>query len=425
MSSVAIWMILVPLILLVLGVPIGWSLASGCLTAILFEPNLMLATLTQRIFSTANSFTMIAIPAFMVAGEIMNRGGISRRIVKFCQSLLGQVSGSLSMVSIIACTFFAALTGSGMATAAAIGGIMLPEMKKHEYPGAFSAAVISIGATLGPIIPPSILFILYANATGLSVTKLMLTGLIPGLLAAGGMCVLAFLISKKKKIPKSDKPFRWSELWVAFKEAFFALLMPFLILGSIYSGICTATESAGIAVAYGLFVSIFIYKEIRLRDLLPLFISVAKNVANLLILCWCAQAFGWYMAYFNIPSIITNAVMSVASSKVVFILLANLLFIVAGMFMDTTAVTLIMAPIMAPIAAKLGINPIHFGFIMVYVLCIGNATPPFGPTTFIACNLSGEPIIKVSKELIPFILWEIGLGLLCSFVPQIPLFLTS
>ncbi len=416
MSGPAV-LLIVLLVCMVIGVPIAWSLCISCFAAICTLQGMPVTVLSQRIFTGADSFSLLAVPAFIVAGDIMSAGGISKRLINMASVFVGRIRGSLAIVSIVACTFFAALSGSANATTAAIGGIMYPEMVKRKYPEDFSAAVQAIGGTLGPIIPPSILFVFYGISTGVPIPKLLVSGLIPGILSCVLLCLVAMFMAKKYNIPIEERKSSAKEKVAAVKDAFWALLMPIIILGGIYAGIFTPTESAGVAVIYGIIVSLFIYKELTFKELLNIFKKSAVTTGNLIILVAGAQMFGWLVAYFNIPKIVATWIEGIAHSPITFLLLVNLILLVAGMFMEAMAIIVIMAPILAPIAANFGIDPVHFGLVVVFMLSLGIATPPFGPCLYVACGISKRPFIQVSKQLLPFIAVQIFAALLFTFVP--------
>ena len=410
---------------MIIGVPISWSLIGSSILAIFAMGNMPISVVCQRVFNGANSFSLLAIPAFVVAGDIMSAGGISKRLVDMVSVFIGRIQGNLGIVSIIACTLFASLSGAAVATTAAIGGIMYPEMEKRGYPKDFSAAVQAIGGTLGPVIPPSILFVMYGISTGNSIPKLLMSGIIPGIFTCLVLCFIVYIIAKKENMPKSDEKYTIREKFASVKNAFFAILMPVIILGGIYSGKFTPTESAGVAVIYGIIVSLFIYRELDIKGLIEIFKKSASSSANLLILVAGAQLFGWLVAYYNIPTAVANMILNIASSKLMFLLLVNLILFIAGMFMEAVALVLIMAPILAPLAGTFGVDPIHFGFIVVYMLCLGIATPPFGPCLFVACGISKQPFLLVSKRLLPFIAVQAACALIFSFVPEIVTWLPS
>lgn len=424
MEIAPIALFLVLLALMILGLPIAWALILSGITALLIDGGYPLAVAVQRMFTGADTFALLAIPFFMLAGEIMQRGGLSKRLVDFANSLVGSLPGGLSLVSIVSCTFFAAISGSSVATTAAIGGIMYPEMVKRNYPKDYSSAVQAVGGTLGIVIPPSIVFIMYGTATDVSIASLLMAGVFPGIFTGIALAVLAYFFAKKKNYPR-DSVFSFKDVLKTFKSAVLSLLMPIIILGGIYAGIFTPTESAVVAVVYGLVVSLVVYKELSLQDLLPVFVSTVKATANLMILVVSAQFFGWLVTIFNIPAAVTGYVMELASSQVIFLLCVNVLLLLTGMFMEVGATVLILGPILHPMALAFGVDPIHFGMLVVFLLAIGQATPPFGTTMFVACGISKQPVIKVARKLMPFILVEVGCALVFSFVPALSTWLPS
>lgn len=418
-------LIVVLVICMLIGVPIAWALCISCFAAITTLDTMPVTVLSQRIFTGMDSFSLLAVPAFIAAGDIMSAGGISKRLIDMANVLVGRIRGSLAIVSIVACTFFAALSGSANATTAAIGGIMYPEMVKRKYPEDFSAAVQAIGGTLGPIIPPSILFVFYGISTGAAIPKLLMSGIVPGIVSCFLLCGVAYFMAKKFNIPVEERKVSGKEKLAAVKNAFWAILMPVIILGGIYAGIFTPTESAGVAVIYGIIVSLFIYKELTVKELFQIFKKSAVTTGNLIILVAGAQMFGWLVAYFNIPRIVATWIESVAKTPVAFLLLVNLILFIAGMFMEAMAIIVIMAPILAPIAVNFGIDPIHFGLVVVFMLSLGIATPPFGPCLYVTCGISKRPFIQVSKQLLPFIGVQVIAALIFTFVPALSTFLPN
>lgn len=402
-----------------IGIPIAWSLSLSCIAALASMGGMPIALLTQRVFNGANNFSFLAVPAFVLAGEVMCQGGISKQLVNMAKIALGRIRGSLAIVSIVASTIFAALSGAATATTAAIGGLMYPEMKDAGYPEDFSAAVQAIGGTLGPVIPPSLMMIFYAVATGESVTKLLMSGILPGILTCIILCFLAYLIAKKENMPVSDEPFDLKAFINAIKDSFFALLMPIIILVTIYTGICTATEAASIAAVYGIIVALFIYRSINLKQLWNIFKKAAVQTVVTSIMVITAQLFGWIITYYNIPTMLANAIRSISSNSLVFLFLTLIILLIAGMFMEALSVVMIVAPILHPVALAYGIDPIFFGFFVVFVMCIGIATPPFGPCLFVTCSISQRPFVGVAKQIIPFILAEILVAVIVIFFPGI------
>jgi len=404
--------------LMVLGIPIAWALCASSVMTLTFFTNLPAAVIAQRLFTGVNSFTLLAVPAFMVAGEIMSKGGIAHRLIDMADAIVGRTRGGLAMVSIVACTFFAALTGSSIATTAAIGGIMYPEMVRRKYPEDFSAAVQSIGGTLGPVIPPSVLFILYGNSVNVSIPDLLMSGVLPGVVSCVGLCIVCYLLAIKLGIGKSSEgQFDVGKLIKSIRKALLALFMPLIILGGIYCGVFTPTESAGVAVAYGLLISVCIYKEMNLKELLEVFKTTAVSTANMTILIMGAQLFGWIVAYANVPTIVGSAIQAVANSQTQFLILVIFILLVFGMFMDGGAIILIIAPIIHPIAMQYGLDPIHFGLVAVFTIALGNATPPFGNTLYVATAITKRPFANIARNVLPFVFEQVALCFVFAFVP--------
>lgn len=424
MTLSAILLIIVLLVLMVLGIPITMALGTSCVAAILTDPRLSFALLSQKIFVGGDNFSMLAIPAFFLAGDIMAKGGLSKRLVSFADSLIGWVSGGISLVSIVACVFFAAISGSSVATTAAIGGLMYPEMVKRAYPKDYSAAVQAIGGTLGIVIPPSTVFVIYGNITGVSVAKLLMAGVVPGIITGVALCIYAYFRARKQNFPREEN-FSFVRFINSFKEAIWALIMPLIILGGIYAGIFTPTESAAVAVFYGFIVCIAIYRELSAKSYWKIVCDTAVNTANLMFLVTSAQMFGFLITYYRVPVYVTNAFMSIAANQYVFMSLVIILLIICGMFLEVGATNLILGPILAPIAVTFGIDPIHFGMVFVFLLAMGQATPPFGTTMFVACGISNEPVSKVSKQLLPFIGVEVLCAVLFAFTPILSVYLPN
>jgi C4-dicarboxylate transporter, DctM subunit len=424
MSSSAIALIVVLIVLMFIGLPITWALGGACIVAIFLDPTLSVSMITQKIFTGCDNFSMLALPAFFLAGDIMSKGGLSKRLVAFADSFVGWISGGISLVSIVACTFFAAISGSSVATTAAIGGLMYPEMVKRGYPKDYSAAVQAIGGTLGIVIPPSTVFVIYGNITGVSVAKLLMAGVLPGIICGVLLCIYAYYKAKKCNFPK-EAGFSFKRFLVSFKDAIWALIMPIVILGGIYAGIFTPTESAVVAVFYGFLVCMAIYREISGKDVWEIIKSTAVNTANLMFLVVTAQMFGYLITYYKIPVAVTNAFMTVVSNKYTFLLLIIILLLICGMFLEVGATNLILGPILAPIAAAFGIDPVHFGMLFVFLLALGQATPPFGTTMFVACGFSNQPVSKVAKNLVPFIAVEVACAFIFAYVPVLSTFLPN
>lgn len=424
MDAAAIALIVVLITAMALGFEITWSLGLACVVAVLIDPKLSFVVVSQRIFANSNSFSMLAIPAFMLAGDIMSKGGLSKRLVNFADSLVGWISGGISLVSIVACTFFAAISGSSVATTAAIGGLMYPEMVDRGYPEEYAAAVQAIGGTLGIVIPPSIVMVIYGNITGVPVGALLMSGMIPGILCCVFLCIYAYYKAKKCNFPKAEG-FSFKRFLLSFKDAIWALVMPVIILGGIYAGIFTPTESAVIAVVYGALVCLMIYREVTLKTVWEIVNDTAVGTANLMILVVTAQMFGWLISYYQIPQYVTEFMLAYVSGKYMFWAIIIILLSLCGMFLEVGATNLILAPILAPIAAAFGIDPVQFGLVFVFLLAMGQATPPFGTCLFVSCGISGKTVGGVSKQILPFVFVEVACGILFALVPALSTFLPN
>lgn len=410
------------LITAVIGAPIWVVLASSSFVALHFASSTPLLVVVQRMFTSTDSFPLLAIPLFMISGNLMEGGGISRRLINFCDSLLGSLTGGLGMVAILTCMFFAAISGSGPATVAAIGGIMIPAMEKAGYDKAFAAALMSVAGAIGVIIPPSIPMVNFGVAGSVSISTLFAAGFLPGILIGGALMLVCYVSAKKHGYGMESKTkFSLRNVVRSFVEAFWALLMPVIILGGIYGGIFTPTEAAGISVIYGFIIGVFVYKEMKLKDLVPMLMNAAKSTAMVMMIIASAAGFGWILTSERIPDAIAAAMMTISSNKIVILLLINLLLLFVGCIMETTASIIILTPIFLPIVTQMGVNPIHFGIIMVVNLAIGMSTPPLGVNLFVSCGIAKISIEENSKQLVKFLAANIAALLLITFFEPISL----
>lgn len=415
MSPIAVLLILF-FVTLFLGVPFVWSLTISCIASLCCMSGYPLMTVVQKMYNGGAKYTLLAIFFFMLAGAIMQHGGISSRLVHFSKALLGHIRGGLSIAVLAVCMMFAALSGSSIATTAAIGGMMYPELVKEKYPEGYAAALPVAGGTLGIVIPPSIVFVVYGATTGTSVSKLLMSGVIPGIMAGVFMCIYAYFYARKHNIPKSEG-FDLKRLLKATKESIWALLMPVIILGGIYSGIFTPTESAAVAVVYGLFVATFIHREMTPNKLFKIVIDAVKGTANILMLIMAASMFGYVLTVYQFPTIFTNLMSTFISGRVTFLLFLNVLLILLGMLMDSGAIILIIAPLVYPMAVSFGIDPVQLGCIIVFNLAVGQATPPFGNCLFAAIPATKQDIVTLSKNVFPFVIILFATVFLVSYVP--------
>ncbi|MDR2528501.1 MAG: TRAP transporter large permease [Synergistaceae bacterium] len=418
------------LVLAVIGAPIAIVLGGASMIAIHFGSGLPLTVVPQRMFTAADSFTLLAIPLFMIAGSLMDSGGISRRLIHLANKLVGGFTGGLALVGILTCMFFAAISGSGPATVAAIGGIMIPYMVKAGYDRNFASAVMSVAGSIGIVIPPSIPMVTYAIMASISVKTLFTSGFGPGVIVGLSLMFTAWRISKKKGYGGEKHAFSMSELLEALGDSFWALLMPVIILGGIYGSVFTPTEAAGVAVVYGLFVGLFVYRELDWRGIHKVLVDAGTTTAMIMLIICTAQVFGWIMTSQRIPDAIAKAVLSMTHSKFLVLMLINVILLLAGCVMETNAALIILTPILLPITTPLGISPAHLGIVMITNLAIGMSTPPLGVNLFVSCGINQRLGAKLSLEEIswsalPFIATNIVALLLITYVEPIALWLPS
>ncbi|MEA5083140.1 MAG: TRAP transporter large permease [Lachnospiraceae bacterium] len=411
-------------VLLFVGVPIAYSLCLSALFYMIGFTDIPLIIVGQQMLKGVDSFTLMAIPFFVIAGGLMESGGISKRIVNFAKTIVGFLPGGLAVVTVVASMIFAAMTGAGAATTAAVGGIMIPSMEENGYDGGYASAVQAVGGIFGPLIPPSILMVLYGVASGESVGDMLMAGLLPGLFL--GIIVIAVVIYQCiKKGYKGVGKFSLKNAVKAFYDAIWAIFAPIIILGGIYSGLFTPTEASAICCLYCLIVGLFVYKELKVETLGKIVFKAVKTAAGIMLIVSATQAFGWVITRAGIPQFVAECVTAVISSPAVFMLAVCLILLVAGCFIDAVPALLIFAPILIPTAKEYGISLIHFGVVMVVVLCIGLVTPPVGLNLFVASSVGGQPIHKIIPHL-PVLIGAISVGaLIIVFVPAIATFLPS
>ena len=413
-------------VLLGLGMPIAWSIGlSSLLTMLLSIPLLpAVTTVAQRMATGLDSFALLAIPFFILAGQIMNRGGVARRLIGFARSLANALPGGLAHVNILAAMLFGAIAGSAVAAASAIGSFMTGEMEKEGYSKEFSAAVNITSATTGMVIPPSNILIVYSLASGgVSVAALFLAGYLPGILTGLLLMLVAGIWAYRKGF-RGGKRSSLREIAIAFRDALPSLLLLLVVIGGIVAGVFTATEASAVAVVYCLVLA-FWYREIGLRDLPDIFLQSAGTTAIVLLLIGTSMSMSWIMAYENIPQSITSFLLGVSDNKFVILLIINLILLFVGIFMDMTPAVLIFTPIFLPVTNALGIDPIHFGIIMVMNLCIGLCTPPVGSVLFVGVGVAGTTIEKTIRPLLPLFAAMLLALLLVMLVPGLALWLPA
>lgn len=410
--------------LIILSVPIALSLGLAAAVPLIVFTDLPVLVVVQRFFTATDSFPFMAIPFFMVAGGILEKGGVSKRLIDLAMSIVGGLHGGLAIVSMLASAFFGAISGSSTATVAAIGSIMVPAMMREGYSMKFALATVASAGYLGVIIPPSIPMVTYGMATGASVGDMFMAGFIPGIFACAAMSIPAWIYGKKN-IPITSK-FSIGNFIKAFKEAIWALLMPIIILGGIYGGIFTPTEAAAVTCIYGLIVGFLVYKELNFKCLYEILKDSAASSAMIMIIVACAASFGFVITREMIPMQVANFISSLTSSPIVFMLLVNLLLLFVGTFMETNAAILILAPIFLPTVQQMNIDVVAFGLIMVLNLAIGTLTPPLGVNLFVAAGLLNTKIDNViNSHLAWYIIISIIVLLLLSFFPSIIMFLPN
>ena len=405
-------------VLLFLGIPIAYALCLSALAYMVLFSNVPLIIIGQQMLKGVDSFTLMAIPFFVIAGCLMQSGGISKRIVDFAKKLVGWMPGGLAVVDIVASMIFAAMTGAGAATTAAVGGIMIPSMEEEGYDPGFASAIQTMGGIFGPIIPPSVLMVLYAVASGESVGDMLLAGLLPGLFLGLVLIVVVVMLCMRKGYRGSGR-FSGRAAIKAFADAFFALLAPVIILGGIYSGFMTPTEASAVCCFYCLLVGLFVYREIKITQVCKIVYDGVKSAAGIMLIVAATQVFGWVITRAGIPQTVAKMFTSSISSSTVFLFAVCLILLVAGCFIDAVPALLIFAPIFCPTAEAYGIDMVHFGVVMVIVLCIGLATPPVGINLYVASSVGGQPVHKIIPHL-PIPLLAITLGtIIVVLVPQI------
>lgn len=403
------------LTLLFAGIPVAFCL--GVSSVIYFVGTGMpVNIMAQRFFSGIDSFTLLCVPGFILAGNLMNSGGITDRIIGFCNKLVGHIRGSLGLANIVASMIFAGISGTAVADSASIGGILIPAMIKEGYEDDFSVGVTAASSCIGPIIPPSLPMIIAATLTGLSVSKMFIAGIVPGILMGVGMMIVSYYISRKRNHPKHEKS-TVREILRSGRDAFWALLMTFIILVGIIGGIVTPTEAAIVAVLYAIAVGFFVYKELTLRKMLAVMVESSITTASIMVLVGFANLFAYIMSKEQIPQMVAAAMLNFSRNPYVLLLLINILLLFVGCFMETIAALLILFPILLQVATSVGINPIHFGIIAVLNLVLGLTTPPVGVCLFVTSSIGRISLAKASKGVMPFLLVNLLVLFIVTYFP--------
>lgn len=412
------------LVLILIGVPIAFAIGISAVCTMLFSIQTVpaLTTVAQRMATGLDSFALLAIPFFILAGQLMNRGGIARRLIDFAKSLVGALPGGLAHVNIVASMLFGAISGSAVAAASAVGGIMVPHMDEEGYDRSYGAAVNITSATTGLVIPPSNILIVYSLASGgVSIAALFLAGYIPGILVGLALMIVAGVIAVRRNYPRAER-IRAGVALRRFVEAIPSLLLLIVVIGGIVAGVFTATEASAVAVLYA-FVLAAVYREVGVRDVPDILLETAKTTAIVMLLIATSMSMSWVMSYENIPQGVSTALIELTDSKLVLLLLINVLLLFVGTFMDMTPAVLIFTPIFLPIVVELGMDPTHFGIMMVLNLCVGLCTPPVGSVLFVGCGIADVPITRVVRPLMPLFVAMVIVLMLVTYIPALSLWL--
>jgi C4-dicarboxylate transporter DctM subunit len=415
MTSVLFYSLLA---LFFLNVPIAISIGLASAAAIMFTGTIPPVVLVQKMFTATDSFPLMAVPFFILAGALMESGGISRRLVDFANAIVGRFSGGLAFVAIIACIFFGAISGSAVACVAAIGTILIPSMVRRGYDAPFSTAVQACAGTLGVMIPPSIPMIIYGVMTGVTIGGLFMGGILPGIFVGASLMLVAWFIARKRGY-KGDRRADAAHVWATFKDAILALLMPAIILGGIYGGVFTPTEAAVVAVVYGFVIGFFVYRELRIRDLKGILVNSVVGTAMIMFIIATSSVFSWILTAQKIPQSVAEAILSFSRNPVVVMFLINVLLLFIGTFMETVASIIILVPVLLPVITQLGIDPLHFGVLIVVNLAVGMVTPPLGVCLFMGCNIGNVSLEEISRAAAPFIAVMILDIFILAYVPWI------
>ena len=402
-------------VLLLLGVPVGFTIAIAAFITLVAGdvPALMMV---QRIFTAQDSFSLIAVPFFILAGDLMSKGAVSKVLVEFAESLLGWIRGGLTIVSVLAGMFFAAISGSGAATTAAVGATLIPELEKRGYHVDKSAALIAAAGTIGVVIPPSVPMVLYAVIAEQSVNTLFRNGFIPGITMGAILIVIALVEARKLNYPKGT-PLSVKNILKTFLHAIWGILMPLIILGGIFSGYFTPSEAADVAVIYSILIGFFVYRDLTPKGLMEIMKNSAKTSSVIMLIIGFSGPFGWVLANWKIPEMISKAVLSVSSNAYIILFLIGLIILVAGVFMETSSAIILLTPVFLPLVKAMGVSLVHFGVVFAVGLAIGMITPPVAINLFVASGITGLPMTKISKAIVPYLIGLIVVFFVILYAP--------
>ncbi|HYH18701.1 MAG TPA: TRAP transporter large permease [Azospirillum sp.] len=418
------FMLIVMVALFALSVPIAVAVAAASIGGIAFFTSMPLIVVAQKLMTSIDSFPLMAVPFFILAGNLMEAGGISRRLVDFAKSIVGNVQGGLACSCVLTCMIFASVSGSSVATTFAIGAIIIPAMIQHNYPKDFAAALQATSAELGVVIPPSIPMILYGVSAEVSIGEMFIAGIGPGLLIGGALTLFTYVTCKINGWGKDDREGNLGFL-KATERAALALIMPVIIIGGIYRGVFTPTEASVVAVFYAFIIGMFVYRAIGWRDVGPILRKSVLSSAVIMFIIAAAGLFSFLITRAGVPAAIGAWISGAIESPWLFLLAINLFLFVVGMFIETSASIIVLAPILAPVAVHFGIDPVHFGIIMIVNLALGMVTPPFGVNLFAACQVAGLSLEQIIGRLVPFVLVILACLMVITYVPEVPLFFRS
>lgn len=405
------------LLLLVIGVPIAFAVALAAIS-VLVAGDVNLLIVVQRMFAATDSFPLVAVPFFILAGDLLAKGTVSQKLVALAEAFLGRVRGGLSAVSVASGMFFAAISGSGAATTAAVGATLIPELKKRGYEESSAAALIAAAGCIGVVIPPSVPMVLYAVIADQSVTRLFTNGFLPGILMGTALIGISLYQANKRQYPKGVA-FSLKNVLTCLKSSIWGLMMPVIILGGIFSGFFTPSEAAAVAVIYSAIVSLFIYRDMTLKDIGRIMLGSAKTSSVIMIIIACSGVFGWVLANWKIPEQVASGVLAISSNTYVIMFLISVIVLIAGIFMETSSAVILLTPVFLPLIKALGIDLVHFGIIFTVGISIGMITPPVAINLFVASSITSLPIEKISKSVIPYLLGLIAIFLCYVYLPML------
>ena len=416
---------IVLIIALVVNVPVGIAIGVSSLAAVLADGRLSSTYIVQQLVTSADSFPLMAIPLFILAGELMSAGGVSKRILNVCNVFFGRITGGLAIVTVIVCMFFAAVSGSGPATVAAVGSMVVPTMLEKGYSKSFTLALIATAGSIGVVIPPSIPMVIYGVSTSTSISGMFMAGFLPGILIGIGLIICCYFYCKKQGWKGDDRRYTVKEKLAAVWDAKWALINPVIILGGIYAGIFTPTEAAAVAAVYAFICGTFIHRELNIKNIFDPIAASCSTTGTTMVIIGCATAFTKILTIQRIPDMITKGISGLTTNYVLILLLINLLLLIVGCFMDTMPAMMVLSPILLPIALSIGMNPIHFGVIMVVNLAIGFITPPLGINLFVAARVGREPLETVTSGIMRFMVVMLICLMLITFIPAISMLIPN